>query len=83
MADQDNHGKASSSSSSAHGHNILILFGIEDYSIWATRMRFSLGGLQAVGLIDADPPQTTNGNFSLTNVRLTGQALSLMNQQNR
>lgn len=41
-------------------------------------MRFFLGGLQAVGLIDADPPRAANGNSSAANVRLTGQALSLM-----
>ena len=41
-------------------------------------MRFSLGGLQAVGLIDADPPRIGNGGFLTRNVRLTGQALSLI-----
>lgn len=40
---------------------------------------FSLGGLQAgLGLIEADPPRTVNGNFSAANVKLTGEALSFM-----
>lgn len=77
MADYDDHAGASSTSS-AHGRNIPILLGIENYSIWATRMRFSLGRLQAVGLIDADPPRIGNGGFSAANVRLTGQVLSLI-----
>lgn len=77
MADYDDHAGVFSTSS-VHGHNIPIFLGIENYSIWATRMRFSLGGLQAVGLIDADPPRIGNGGFSTANVRLTGQALSLM-----
>ncbi len=34
-------------------------------------MRFSLGGLQAVGLIDTDPPRIGNGGFSTANVGLT------------
>ena len=43
-------------------------------------MRFPLclWGLQAVGLIEADSPQTANGTFPAANVKLTGQALSLM-----
>ncbi len=77
MADYDDRAGVSSTSS-AHGHNIPILLEIENYSIWATRMRFSLGGLQAVGLIDADQPRISNRGFSTANVRLTGQALSLM-----
>lgn len=77
MADHEEH-PGTSSSSSGHGHNIPILLDIENYSIWATRMRFSLGGLQAFGLIEADPPRTVNGIFSVPNVKLTGQALSLM-----
>lgn len=77
MADHKEH-QGTSSSSSSYGHNIPILLGIENYSIWATRMRFSLGGLQALGLIKANPPQTINGNFSAANVKLTGQALFLM-----
>ncbi len=60
------------------GHNIPILLRIENESIWETRMRFSLGGLQAVGLINADPPRIANGSFYAANVKLTGQALSLM-----
>ena len=70
MADYEEHPGTSSLSSS--------LLGIENYSIWATRMRFSLGDLQALGLIEADSPRTVNGNFSAPNVKLTGQALSLM-----
>ena len=77
MADYDDHAGVLSTSS-AHGHNIPILLGIENYSIWATRMRFSLGGLQAVGLIDADPLRIGNGGFFAANVKLTGQGLSLM-----
>lgn len=77
MADHKEH-PGTSSSSSGHGHNIPTLLGIENYSIWASRMRFSHGGLQALGLIEADPPRTVNGNFSAPNVKLTGQALSLM-----
>lgn len=41
-------------------------------------MYFSIGGLQALALIETDLSRTTNGNFSTTNVRLMGQALSLM-----
>lgn len=41
-------------------------------------MRFFLAGLQAVGLIDTDPSRIANGGFSAANVRLTGQALSLI-----
>ena len=77
MADYDDHAGVSSTSS-AHGHNIPILLGIENYSIWATRMRFSLDRLKAVGPIDADPPRIGNGSFSEANVRFTGQALSLI-----
>ncbi len=77
MADYDDHAGVSSTSS-AHGHNIHILLGIENYSIRAIRMRFSLGGLQAVGQIDADPPRIGNRGFSPANVRVTGQALSLI-----
>lgn len=43
-----------------------------------TRMRFSLGGLQALGLIETDPPQTADGNLSAPQAKLTGQALYLM-----
>ena len=43
-------------SSTSYGHNIPVLLGIENYSIWATRMRFSLGGLQALAIIEPDPP---------------------------
>lgn len=67
-----------SSSSTIYGHNISVLLVIENYSIWATRIRFSLGDLQALALIETDPPQIANGNFSAANVNLTGQALSLM-----
>ena len=35
-------------------------------------MGFSLGGLHAVGIIDADPPQIGNRGFSAANVKLTG-----------
>lgn len=79
MADHDEH-EGASYSSFALGYNIPNFLGIENYSICATRMRFPLGGLQAVGLIEADPPRTANrnGNFSAANVKLTGQALSLM-----
>lgn len=41
-------------------------------------MRFSRGELQAVGLINADPPRIGNGGFIAANVKLTGQALSPM-----
>lgn len=41
-------------------------------------MRFSLGGLQALSLIYTDPPRLVTGNFSAANIKLTGQALSLM-----
>lgn len=77
MAEYDDHAGVSSTSST-HGHNISILLEIENYSIWATRMRFSLGGLQAIELIDADLPRIGNGGFSAANVRLIGQALLLM-----
>lgn len=77
MANNEDYPGASSSSS-GHGHNIPILLGIENYSIWATRMRFPLGGLQALALAETDPSRTVNGNFSAPNVKLTGQALSLM-----
>lgn len=76
MADYDKH--PGTSSSSGHDYNIPILLGIENYSIWATRMRSSLGGFQALALIGADPPRVANGNFSAANVKLMGQALSLM-----
>lgn len=71
MTDHDEHAGLSSTSS-AHGHNIPILLGIENYLIWAIRMRFSLGILQAVGLIDTDPPRIGNEGFSAANMRLTG-----------
>lgn len=77
MADHDNHGGAFFFSS-AHGHNILIFFGIMNYSIGATKIRFSLKKLQVVRFIDTDLPQIANGNFSAANVKLTGQALSLI-----
>lgn len=67
-----------SSSSTTQGQNISILLGIENYSIWASRMHFSLGGLQALSLIDTDPPRLVTGNFSAANIKLTGQVLSLM-----
>ena len=71
MADYDDH-KGAFSSFFTHGHNISIFFGIENYFIWAIKMRFSLGGLQAIGLIKADLLRNTNGNFSAANVKLTG-----------
>lgn len=46
-------------------------------------MCFSIGGLQALALIETDLSRTTNGNFSTANVRLTGQALSLMTSKIR
>lgn len=79
MADYDEH--PGTSSSSRHAHIIPILLDIEKYSIWATRMRFSLRGLQALALVDANPPRVANGNFSAANVKLTGQALSLMTSE--
>ena len=77
MADYDDHAGVLSTFF-AYGDNILILLKIENYSIWATRMQFSLGGLQAIGLIDTDPPRIGNRDFFAANVKLTGQALSLM-----
>lgn len=77
MADYDDY-KRVSFSSSTHSHNILILFGIENYSIWVIRMRFSFGNLQAVRLIKADPPRAANRSFLIASVKLTGQTLSLM-----
>lgn len=41
-------------------------------------MRFSLESLQALPLIEKNPPRIANGNFSAVNVRLMGQALFLM-----
>ncbi len=41
-------------------------------------MRFSLGGFKAIRLINADLPRIGNESFSTANVRLIGQALSLM-----
>ena len=41
-------------------------------------MQFSLGSLQAVGLIDTDPPRIDNRSFTTANIKLTEQALSLM-----
>ena len=64
-----------SSSSTIHGQNIPIFLGIENYSIWASRMRFFLSGLQALALIDVDLPRLVTGNFLATNIKLLGQVL--------
>lgn len=61
-----------------HGQNIPIFLGIENYSIWAFRMRFFLGVLQALSSIDTDPPRLVTENFLAANIKLTGQALFLM-----
>lgn len=57
---------------------IPILPGVEYHSSFNTRMPFSLGGLQALGLIETDLPRTADGNFSAPKAKLTGQALYLM-----
>lgn len=44
-------------------------------------MRVSLNGLQALALIDADPPRVAAENFSAANFKLMGQALSLMTSE--
>lgn len=67
-----------SSSSTTHGQNVPILLGIKNYSIWASEMRFSLGGLQALFFIDTDPPWLVTRNFLAINIKLTGQVLSLI-----
>lgn len=77
ITDHNEYGEAFFSLS-IHGHNIPILFGIENYSIWATKIHFSLGGFQAVRFIEADSPQNANKNFLVANVKLTRQALSLI-----
>lgn len=80
-ADHDEY-PATSSSPSEHGHNISILFGFGTVNHFlATRMRFSLGGLHALRLIDADLPRIANRNVSASNVKLTGQVLSLMTRK--
>lgn len=54
MADQgENEATQGNSSSSTH-NNIPLLQGIENYSKWAARMRFYLGGIQATHLIKED-----------------------------
>lgn len=80
MADHEEH-LGTSSSSSGHGHNIPNLLRIENHAILATRMRNSLGGLQALGLHEAGLPLIANRNFSSPNVKLTGQVLSLNDKQ--
>ncbi|MCJ1348207.1 hypothetical protein MMC31_006438 [Peltigera leucophlebia] len=78
MADQaESEPTQGSSSSSAHS-NIPLLQGIENYSKWAARMRFYLGGIQATHLIEEDPPRLQNGNFSEKNSKLTGLGLAMM-----
>lgn len=78
MADQrENEPTQGSSSSSAHS-NIPLLQGIENYSKWAARMRFYLGGIQATHLIEEDPPRLQNRNFSEKNSKLTGLGLAMM-----
>lgn len=46
--------------------------------VLVTRMRFSLGGLQALGLIETVLPRIADGNFSAPTAKLTGQAWYLM-----
>lgn len=75
MASYD--GPSSTSSSFTHGQNIPIL-GIENYYMWATRMRFSFCDLQVLVLKDADPPRLAVEKFSAANIKLTGQAMSLI-----
>lgn len=41
-------------------------------------MRFSPGGLQALGLIETGLPRNADGNFPAPTAKLTGQALYLM-----
>lgn len=41
-------------------------------------MRFSLGGLQALSLIDTNPPRLVTRIFSAINTKLIGQILSFM-----
>lgn len=62
MADYDDYAEVLSTFF-AHSHNIPIFLEIENYSIWVTKMRFFLGELQAVRLIDADPSQISNRGF--------------------
>lgn len=80
MADHEKH-LGISFSSFGQGHNIPNLLGIENHASLATRMRNSLGGLQALGLHKAGLPQIANRNFSPPNVKLTGQVLSLNDKQ--
>lgn len=78
MADQgENEATQGNSRSSTH-NNIPLLPGIENYSKWAARMRFYLGGIQATHLIEEDPPLLQNGNISEKNAKLTGLGLAMM-----
>lgn len=61
-----------------YGHNIPVLLGIKNYSIWASRMHFSLGRLPVLAFIETHLLWIINNNFSVTNMRFTGQTLSLM-----
>ena len=62
----------------SYGHNIPMPLDIKNYSIWIIYMCFSLDGLKALPLIEADLPLSIKDNFFAVNVKFTGQALSLI-----